>query len=174
MAKEWIDVVDTAVKIGLGGIITGTVTILLNRSNNKSKRMHYMHDNKIKTLETCASQIGEYFQALEDLLDISDQRDHTVNDLTIPDTIFEEIEKSDSIFCKSWPSYNIAVNKLRLLGSEKLVNLLIENWYHAIDLRNGIIFDKKFISNENIESISKDMTKRVSLVFKELSKLYLN
>ena len=63
MPKEWIDVADTAVKIGLGSLITGVFTYLGVKFSHDSEKKKFMLEHKTKLLEHIAEDVEAYFSA---------------------------------------------------------------------------------------------------------------
>lgn len=63
MNMEWVNVADTAVKIGLGGIISGLFTYIGLKYSHKSQQSKYLFEHKIKLVEQITVDIDEYFTA---------------------------------------------------------------------------------------------------------------
>ncbi|WP_017256011.1 hypothetical protein [Pseudomonas tolaasii] len=64
MAITWIEIVDTAVKIGLGAGVTGFATLLVNRQNHAKNIERENHLRNIAVLESVTQHIEEMTHAL--------------------------------------------------------------------------------------------------------------
>lgn len=61
MTTEWIDIVDTSVKIGLGALISGSFTYLGLKHKTVAEKDKFKTENKFKLLEESSISIHEYF-----------------------------------------------------------------------------------------------------------------
>ena len=63
MSLEIIDVIDSAVKIGLGALISGVTTYSVTKFKHKSDIDKYLFNKKYETVEEIALLAEEYFHS---------------------------------------------------------------------------------------------------------------
>ena len=71
MATEWIDIIDTAVKIGLGALISGIATYSVANLNHKKDLNKSLSNKKIEILEEISELAEEYFYFFSSLYNLT-------------------------------------------------------------------------------------------------------
>ncbi len=71
MPTEWIDIVDTAVKIGLGALISGYATYKVTNLNNSYESNENKRNKKIEVIESISLDFDTYLGAIYDTLNIT-------------------------------------------------------------------------------------------------------
>jgi hypothetical protein len=154
MAKEWIDVVDTAVKIGLGGLITGIFTYIGLRFSSKSDKSKYMLEHKATILEKVSSDAEDYFSAWNSFIS-------PISAATKSFSENEEIEKylpkhqkiigeRDKLLVESWHKKHAVSSKLRLLKASDAVNKFRACSVLEKEIRDALWFTKEYPNHESI------------------------
>ena len=156
MATEWIDVVDTSVKIGLGALISGIATYKVSALNHKKDIEKTIINKKIDILEEISENAERYFYFCTSLSNaISGMQKNAKNiggDLS--DSQRKIISSKHTNMDEALESRNKAMSKIKILSIPEAENALFEYNTALSDLRNIIIFDKKMPSREEREAIS--------------------
>ncbi|EAA6274353.1 hypothetical protein DU195_17660 [Salmonella enterica subsp. enterica serovar Telhashomer] len=114
----WVEVVDTAVKIGLGGIITLTGTFIISRMNHK----HEFNKDKNRRYYDCLEVVSEQ---IEDMTHVSLRywalviewvRNNEQYGLGLTEKRQEELNKTKSDLFDQFKNLTVAESKLLLLG----------------------------------------------------------
>ena len=177
MQKEWIDIADTAVKIGLGALITGIFTYIGIKFSHKSEQRKFILEHKTKLLEQVANDVDEYLNSLNSFLNIiasitmQREKDKKENEkLTTKEK--EGIDKVDNELVKSWPKANTAISKLRLMKATKVSIALQSVLAIEYEIRNPIIFDSKLLTFNEFSPKVDDVIDLTNKVHKELADFY--
>ncbi|PKG79872.1 hypothetical protein CXF80_17025 [Shewanella sp. Actino-trap-3] len=177
MPKEWIDVADTAVKIGLGSLITGVFTYIGVKFSHKSEKGKFMLEHKTKLLEQIAEDVETYFAAWDSYISrisgIARSRKNNEKE-------YEELSKAqkssvkekDSNLIESWPRRESAISKLRLMKSVKASKALSSCKGLEKEMRDMIVFDKVMPTYEEADKYRKRVIDKKKEVHKELADFY--
>ncbi|WP_386079833.1 hypothetical protein ACFIOZ_16750 [Vreelandella sp. F11] len=177
MATELLDVVDTAVKIGLGALITGCATYMVNSTNNRNDRDKYLLEHKINTLETSAGKVDEYFDAWSGLITIVGGISRRMEEAGEPLNVISkarmnQIKERDRRLVDSWPSKSQALSRFRLLGAQNVIEAINKSNKPQRVLRNKVIFDKEIPSYEEFKAMRSDLNQIKEIVHSEISAFY--
>ena len=176
MAKEWIDVVDTAVKIGLGGLITGVFTYLGVKFNRKSDQTQFFIEHQIKMLELISIDVEEYFSAwnsaFSPVIAASKQLPHDEKSITYPEKNMKLIGDRDDLLRDVWCKKSAVVSKLRLLQANEAVNKFrvcsdLEN-----TLRKALWFEATMMNYNQCVKYREDVVKAQREFSQELADFY--
>jgi len=177
MATEWINVVDSAVKIGLGALISGVFTYLGLKFKSSSENQRFMLENKAKILEEVSSDIHDYFIAWRFYISI-------ISGITKRKALagkdgsdFAEKERSSIIernndLVDAWPKRESAISKLILLKATNVADAISECGELEAELRSQIIFDKKVPLDAAVKDYSTRVKAQIKVVNNELAKFY--
>ncbi|GAA0548645.1 hypothetical protein GCM10009098_15310 [Rheinheimera aquimaris] len=128
MATEWIYVVDTAVKIGLGALISGIaayqVTRLKNQHESEKSKSTVIKDlilEAAKSADEYFDYTYRYFSKLDGIRISSEKFEFTDDDWKEAEKIINEI---DSELTVARTNYYNAQSKLELLGLSQQAELL--------------------------------------------------
>lgn len=180
MAKEWIDVADTAVKIGLGALITGVFTYLGIRFNKASERQKYFLEHKSRLLEEASNNLEDYFAAWKRfngrLTAISKQVD-VEETMYVEDLDLSKLLPVDKTLVESWAFRERAITLLRLLSADDIANDIVKLRRLESDIRTPLLFDNILPSyNEmieyriKIEKSAESLHNSLSVFFHEIHK----
>ncbi|MDP1784684.1 MAG: hypothetical protein Q8K81_04565 [Sulfuricurvum sp.] len=177
MTTEWINIADTAVKIGLGSVITGFFTFIGLRYSHKSQQSKYMFEHKIKLIEQISADIDEYFTALTSFTNLIagiakrrniDQKD----EIPLNQTQWQVIRNNDELLIASWTKRTYAIAKLRLLKANGVVTKLNQCVLLDKELRDKIVFDKIMYKYDEINDYRQKLNEAKSAVHSTLSDFY--
>jgi hypothetical protein len=177
MDRTWIDIVDSAVKIGLGSLITGVFAFLGLKFKNSSEKERFMLEHKTKLLEQISSDVHEYLMAWRYfsslICGIAKQKNKSGNDGTpFSEYQFKEINVKDDILTNSWPQRESAVAKLTLLKANKTVEAIEKCRKSEGELRHKIFFDNVVPTYAEAQKYTDEGRHLVTDVNKELSIFY--
>lgn len=129
MPTEILGVVDSAVKIGLGALISGLATYVITHKNHSNEGKNIYREKKISILEYAVENIDPYFHAFQNCLDIADGAlRKNISPGPIDDDLFESWEfiKDDEKLISTRERKNIALSRIRLIGLDSLHEKLLE------------------------------------------------
>lgn len=177
MNIEWVNVADTAVKIGLGGIISGLFTYLGLKYTHKSQQSKYLFEHKIKLVEQITADIDEYFTALSSFVgQISGIAKHRniqkSEEKPLEQIQWEAIRKHDRLLVSSSSKRTYAGAKLRLLKADNVVQKLQQCFELESELRDKIIFDKQMYKYDEMQNYIEKLRKAKQDVHSSLSDFY--
>lgn len=165
VAKGWVDVADTAVKIGLGSLITGVFTYIGLMLSSGSERKKYALNHKISVLEQINNEMNEYFIAAETYLGtyhgvvISRNKNGTEGRGLTADQTNKLIEVDNELVNK-WNSHRVCLSKLRLLKVNKVGDLLDQyNIVVSKEIRRPLVFDNVVLNKSDFETKRKQIYK---------------
>ena len=179
MTTSWIDIADTAVKIGLGALISGLTSYYLTRLKFDKEAKNEIQIRKLNTIEEIAKHVDAYLTALLSL--ISDANgiylqdpDKTLLNLNTREDIelMEYILDYDNKFVNTREQKNFASSKLHLLGLTEVTNSLhiLDDLEHEI--RTIIIFDRKIPDSHETEAWSIKISLIKTEFFRSISPHY--
>ncbi|MEL7979574.1 hypothetical protein AAG584_05985 [Vreelandella titanicae] len=177
MPKEWIDVADTAVKIGLGSLITGIFTYVGVKFSHKSEKSKFMLEHKTNLLELIAEDVETYFAAWDSYISkISGIARYRKNNEKTGEELTKNqkasIKERDSNLIESWTKRESAISKLRLLKTEKASKALSSCKTLEKEMRDLIVFDKEMPTHEYVVEYRKRAREKKREFHNELADFY--
>ena len=177
MSKEWVDIADTAVKIGLGALITGVFTYLGIKFSHKSERNKFMLEHKTKLLEQVADNVEEYFKSWSNYNDALGGATLLRKRYGKEDEKFTEKQKRfinnrDKELTESLAKRESAISKLRLMGANKASEALESTRFLAQDIRNRIVFMNEIPKFDEVSEYCEDVKDIKKEVHKALADFY--
>ncbi|CAH9063135.1 hypothetical protein PSEHALCIP103_02852 [Pseudoalteromonas haloplanktis] len=157
MPKEVLDILDTAVKIGLGALISGTTTYYLTKLNNRNSLLKEQRDyssllqkerreKRAKLAEQCIENLDPFFTAFSNFLASIDGAVKSGNlsqeKINPKSESYKFISQYDKKLTDSRVHYHACISKLNLIGfkeSRIALNLIIK---HEGRIRETIMFNK--------------------------------
>ena len=176
MAKEWIDVADTAVKIGLGSLITGIFTYIGIKFSHSSDKNKFMLEHKTKLLEEIANDAEKYFIAWNGVVSkvggITKLLPHDQEVIQFTKKQLDAIKEKDAYLVEAWSQKESVVSKLRLIKADLVVDKLVECSKHEYNLRDLLIFSKEYPNYTSLVKYRKELKKLKNDFYKELAEFY--
>lgn len=177
MPKEWIDVADTAVKIGLGALITGVFTYLGVKTSKSSEKQKFMLEHKTKLLEQISDDVEIYFRSLDSYIakvagitKRQKQNNEEGNDFSVTQRKF--IFERDQVLVKGWAYQNSAISRLRLVKADDAVKAISKVSSLEKELRDRIVFDKEVPAYDEVVGLRKRVSYQKKEVHKALADFY--
>ena len=171
MAKEWIDVVDTAVKIGLGALITGIVTYIGLRFSHRSDKEKYLLEHKTKVLEQISEDIEKYFRAWDYFISRIDGV-IAINTILESEGLKEAIRDRDELLTESWSKKESANAKAYLLKANKVATAIADCKELETEFRNKIMFNNHLPTSDEVAKYARNKRTVQKKVHEELSNYY--
>ena len=149
----WMDIVNTAMKIGLGALIAGTVSLFSLRMSHRNEREKEFRAHRIKTIENVAGYVDEFFNAHLRLISkiawYADQNDGRKTPVT--EEMEMTIRKPDENLLEASDQLRVAVTRLRLLGARECVYDLKHAANLVMNFRNACAFSRELPIAADIE-----------------------
>jgi hypothetical protein len=172
---EAIDVIDTAVKVGLGAMISGVSTYWVTKLNHASDREKDKSKRTHETLISITEKIERYLDCMTRCIARVDGIiKHGIPAGTIPDDILNEYRKVDSELVEARKERSSAYSRLRLIGEMEAANCVRELTKFESKFRNPILFDHQLPSQEELIALSVEFTAIREKAFKALNTAYNN
>jgi hypothetical protein len=134
---EWIEVADTAVKIGLGAAISGVATYWITKVNYHHEFTKDRRKRKRELMEEIATQVVKSWEKTNDLFSSEAGRLNSIKDKPeLSKLLKEQIHKNYVEHAKAMNDLSNAEAKLRLLGQKSLCELLMK--FHEV-VRKGFL-----------------------------------
>jgi len=165
-----LEIIDTAVKIGLGAAITGLGTYLVTRLNHKHDRIKERSKRYFDTLEKTAEQIEDithtslrYWALVTEWVRNGNHLlDHRQKELT---------ETQHELF-NSFKNLTVAEAKLLLIGENKAANMVRQYGTFLKEFRANYHIRRKDMTVEQLEGESATLIEKRKLLFDELAVSY--
>ena len=162
--KDIYDIMDTALKIGLGALIGGVFSFITLKSNQKNEALKEKRAYKLKTLDEASIILEEYFKDSFNLLNcyygFSDKEIIKKIDSLNKEEL-SELAKQDSIYKESTNKAQVAISKFNIIKLEELPKLIAEYDTLIVTIRNLIMIEKKNILTS--DEISKIIYKSLKI-----------
>lgn len=179
MSTEILDVVDTAVKIGLGALISGISTYWVTSSNHKNEARKESDIRSHNVIAAAAGHADEFIRGLTGLIAAIDgvrrsypNQKHlnleNPNDKRAWDFIFA----SDEEFCKARANSIFASSKLHLVGLSETALLLDKLDKLSYDIREMVMFQKHLPDDATVDIWRAAIKEHRTEFFRQLSKYY--
>lgn len=181
MTTEIIDVIDTAVKIGLGALISGIVTYTVTKTKHSNERKRELLKRRLDIIEISISQADLHFNSLLLFQSAIDGirmylPKNTTLDLEIEDELrsYNFILDADKKVVETRTNHNKAESKLRLIGLDKAADILLSTNPIENELRQMVIFDKNLPSEEYLISWNKTLHEKIRQFHSEMAKGFVS
>ena len=145
MPKDIIEVIDTAVKIGLGALISGVTTYIVTNKSHRNTKEKLLIEKKVNILEYSVESIEPYFNAISYYLSRIDGAIRIKPDnagVPLDNQLTSIFQKADDDLTEARIVRNIAISRLKLIGANDITNTLNDIRDIENDIRQIIIFDK--------------------------------
>lgn len=172
----WIDVADSAIKIGLGALIGGFFAIIAAIVNHR-QQVNLSHEERLRTtLEEISKELEStlsalFSQGIDDARYVEDKLGLGYDE----GKWWKRIEKYEASVDDAIAAFNILDGRLRLFACDTSANLLASISDSLMELPNLISpLPKKEIRNTTMDAVIRDAFKKINdkkaLFYKELNK----
>ena len=178
MATEWIDIVDTTVKIGLGALISGLTTYHVTRIKNE-------HDNKKNKVTIHQELILEAAQKADEYFDYTYRYFSKLDGIRLSKEAFgfdethweevhQKVNKLEDELTDARANFYTAQSRLELLGLNEASNILASYRSGEDELRSFYLSGMKDIpDNETLKAWAEKYIPYKKQFRQELSKTFL-
>jgi len=170
----YLEIIDTAVKIGLGALITGASTYLLAVRNHKKELEKMSFQRRLDSLEE-SSELAEKF--IIAWLSFASTLGGIYKGRNAPEVAFsakqwERIMSKDKALLEARATQYLVVAKLRLIGATSAADKL--NDFHKIigQFRDPLILQRETPNKENFYETRKEAKSLIDAFHQEMSSLY--
>ncbi|ELI0637258.1 hypothetical protein Q8344_004979 [Vibrio harveyi] len=175
MEKEWFDLADTMIKIGLGAIISVLGTYKLSVLNHKKDIDKKMIEKKIDIIEEISENAEIYFYFCSSLYNTVGgmllDSDNQGKELTEYQKKIVTAKHED--FNRVLEHRNKAVSKIKLLAIPGAEDALQEYNGTLRDFRRMIVFESQSPTDEFLKQVLEQFTKHKNEFYETLSQ-YMN
>jgi hypothetical protein len=168
-----LDIVDSAVKIGLGALISGVATYWLTKLNHDKTIEKERAQRKSDLLEAIAEQVAhfdqlalDYWEKVANWLAFSPQTE------AMSDTLSTELSELERRIKEGYKELKSAETKLSLLGELKSQRLVREYGLFVKIYRHEII-ERRKLSVGELDLYKKQLREKLEAFLTELSNSYL-
>ena len=175
--KDWYDLADTIVKIGLGAFIAGGFTYITNKSNHKHEFSKEKFNRKITMLTEATGLAEQYFKSTFILMDnyysLSGKKIKTSDELN--DILLDKYLDVDKSYIDNARNVQYALAQFNILGLEEL-NILIQNYdKDIIETRNNFIQKTKDLpAQSDIINLMKKTEEHKKIYYKKIKEYFEN
>jgi len=170
-----LEIIDSAVKIGLGAVISGIVAYTTLKATHNHEKAKESRAHKIKTLEMIAEKCDLYFIAhsrFKGVLGGILKDRPTEDEYPLTEDQLNRLNKSDSDLFAARDGVQIATSRLVLLGANEALKHLTKVVENTADLRNNLRRDKIAPSTADLGKIDETIRNDIGNFRQELSKFY--
>lgn len=167
---ELIEVIDTAVKVGLGALISGVTTYSVTTLNHRADRSKELAKKKVEVLSFAIEKLEIYFNAYSCCYSaLTGILQYGTPAGDFPESKLKTYKLKDEELTKARHDRAVAQSRLRLIGLSAAVKEIskisnIENRF-----REQVIFQKQLPTMEELAAFSKEMNEVKREIYKALS-----
>jgi len=176
MSMTLIEVLDTAIKIGLGAAITGGTSYLISKHNHdrEIKRISFLR--RQEALEQITEKAENYFSAWRRYCSALGGIYSGSNppNPSFTDPQWKVIKERDQTLLDARDSIGNAVARLRLLGATDVADLVNEYGRPVGEFRDRIILQKQTPSHDEFKAVAKLSHEKMKAFYASVSKVYLS
>ena len=172
--KDWLEIIDTSVKIGLGGVITLAGTFIISKMNHK----HEINKDKSRryydALESVSQQIEEmtHVSLRYWALVIEWVRNNEQKKVGFTEKRQEELNKTKADLFDQFKNLTIAESKLILLGLTHSSLLLRDYGDYLKEMRRSYYDGKHGLKEKEMDDVRKTLLIKREALFISLSSDY--
>ncbi|PLY08388.1 MAG: hypothetical protein C0625_02025 [Arcobacter sp.] len=168
--KEIYELIDTALKIGLGALISGFATYFVTKLSHKHEVSKEKLNRKMQILEEVSVSMHTYFDAANS---IKSQwfgfKDSNLLATDLREDLMAKYKECDDDYTKGIKECSEALCKLQLLGAEKVIKLILDYDKCIIEYRNDIAkCERVFLSSKEYDQVEKKTRPLKATCYKEL------
>lgn len=171
---EIIEVIDTAVKVGLGAAISGFTTYAINLRNHKSEKMKEETRKRVEMLTFSLESIDNYLNCLYRYFSavngIHQQGPQPAGKMS--DNLYLYCKSKDDLLIESRTDRAAAISRFHLLGLTEALEIIKSITIVEKNLRDEIMFRKTLPSDEEMQSMSRQFNGHREKLYKVLEKAF--
>jgi len=171
MPKDTLDIIDTAVKIGLGAIISGVSTYFITSKNHSVDKSNKQIDKRIEILEFATESIEPHLNTLRKYVSkVDGSLRHGIpsGDVDRQTLTQQGLLAIDNDFVDTREKKSIAISRLKLIGENEIISKLSVLTDLGNDFREELIFKKVVMSPEELEEFCTQLNIATNSFYHEL------
>lgn len=171
---EIIEVIDTAVKVGLGAAISGLTTYAISLRNHKSEKMKEETRKRVEMLTFSLESVDKYLNCLNSCLSAANgvnQQGHQPAG-KMPDHLFSYCKSKDDLLIESRTDNAAAISRFHLLGLTEALEIMKSIKTIETNFRNEVMFKKTIPSDDAMQSMSRQFSEHREKLYKVLEKAF--
>lgn len=179
MTTEILDIVDTAVKIGLGALISGLSTYYVAKHNHAADAKKQFLNRKLGIIEAVTGHFDEFSASLSTLISAIDgvRRNYPEKesfDLANKKDaeLWEFIRDNDEKFCDARNHSTFAASKLYLLELHEAAGWVTCLNKLGNEIRTAVLFEDKLPSSQQLEQWRAEFSDIKKKFFRAVSAHY--
>jgi len=180
-AKDYIDIIDTAIKIGLGGLIAWVSSYTVSKLKHDKEKEIYLLDKKLITYESAIDELESYFNELSRVFSyiggVQKSNSSETKNVTFTEEQTTILLERNKKLVDSWSSRRVAITRLKLLGAEDLALILNKIKNLEKELRAEVIFTSTPPSSDLVDrlrnkkdSLIEDARNEIGCFYQQLIK----
>ncbi len=168
-----LQVIDTAIKIGLGSLITLVGTFLVTWLNHRNERKKESRKRFYDSLESVSSNIEEVTHvSLRYWALIIEWVRNNAQDMDLTEKRYEELERTKSELFDQFKNLTVAESKLMLLGLTNISSQVRDYGEFLKELRRKYYDGKQSLKESDMDDVREELLNKRKLIFEELAKSY--
>jgi hypothetical protein len=173
MATTELEVIDTAIKIGLGSLITLTGTFLVTWLNHRNDRKKESRKRFYDSLELISTNIEETTHAsLRYWALIIEWVRNNAQGMGLTDKRSEELVKTKDDLFDQFKNLTVAESKLMLLGLTDISSQIRDYGEFLKELRRKYYDGNTSLKESDMDAVRSTLLDKRKSIFSELSKAY--
>lgn len=178
MPLEVLDVVDSAVKIGLGAAIAGITTYVTTRANHANEKKKELRSHKIKTIEVIAEKCEQLINCqlrFRGKLRALMKNRTTENEYQLADGALKALNEYDEKIFPALEGATTALARLSLMSEDDAEKSLRNLLRLISNLRNFVMMEKKapsveawLKSEDELNDAVADFQSKLAEVYEEI------
>ena len=171
-----LDIIDSAIKIGLGGFIGWASSYTVSKLKYDREKEKYLLDKKLSVYESSVDELEIYLDKLSRLFSYIGgvQKSSLIESeyISLNDKQLSILRSRNAELVESWSSRRKALTRLKLLGANEIEDLLYELKNIEKEFRSTVVFGEMNISKMKIDKIREDKEIVVESIRKKLAEFY--
>ena len=173
MTPEALEIVDTAVKIGLGALISGVATFSITTLNHRNDINKDSRVRRRQLIERVAEDVESFCNAsLEYWAYLTDFTRRKENNYSIPDSVRNNVISAGERLFDEYANLTSAESKLLLLGLDNCESTVRDLGDCVKRLRSTPWREKSTLTYNEVESYRADILAKRKAFFSELKVPY--
>lgn len=173
MATTELEVIDTAIKIGLGSLITLVGTFLVTWLNHRNERKKESRKRFYDSLESVSTNIEEITHvSLRYWALVIEWVRNNAQDMELTKKRSEELDKTKSDLFDQFKNLTVAESKLMLLGLTHISTLIRDYGEFLKEFRRKYYDGKESLKESEMDEVRTALLSKRKAIFSELAKSY--
>jgi len=173
MDTNLLSVVDTAVKIGLGALISGLATYTVTRLNHNKEIEKERINRQRELLEEIASQTEEFSTTvLKYWAYMIEYIRYVENNKEVPEDLDARIEKSAKDLFDKFTHLSSAEGKLILIGATEAQEKIRDFGEYVKDFRRKAWQGNKALTESDLDNYRENILNKRKSLYEEIRRVY--